>query len=50
MEKELYMTILDLVEDLTQSVWNIWINFDTWKKIENCTFLEENSVKIKPFK
>ena len=40
-EQEFYMTILDWDEDLTQSVWNVCINFDTWKNIENWTFLEE---------
>ena len=28
MEQEFYMTRLDLVEDSTQSVWNVW---RTWK-------------------
>ena len=41
------MTILDWDEDLTQSVWNVCIKFDTWKNIENCTVLEGNSVKRK---
>ena len=29
MEQEFYMTRLDLVEDLTQSVLNVCIKFDT---------------------
>ena len=29
MEQELCMNILDLAEDLTQSVWNFCIKFDT---------------------
>ena len=43
------MNRLDWIEDSTQSVWNVCINFDTQKNIENCTVLGENSVKIKPF-
>ena len=38
------------VEDLTQSVWNVFIEFDIWNNIENCTIPEENSFKIKPCK
>ena len=44
------MTRLDWFEDSTESFWNVCIKFDTWKNIENCTVLEENSVKIKPCK
>ena len=29
----------------TKSVWNVYIKFDTWKNTENCTILEQNSVK-----
>ena len=50
MEQEFYMTWLYWAEDLTQSVWNLCIKFDTWNKIENCTVLEKNSVKIKTCK
>ena len=39
------MTILDWVEESTQSVWNICIKFDTWNNIENCTVIEENSLR-----
>ena len=49
-EQELYMTILYWVEDLNQPIWNICIKFDTWNNIENCTFMEEKSVKRKPYK
>ena len=35
------MTWLYLVEDSTQSVWNVSIKFDTRKNTENCTVLEE---------
>ena len=41
------MTRLYWVEDLTQSVWNVCIEFDTLKNIENCNVLEENDVKRK---
>ena len=44
------MTRLDLVEGLNQSVWNVYIKFNTWEKIENYTVLELNSVKIKTCK
>ena len=44
------MTWLDLVEESTQSVWNVCINFDTWNNIENCTVLEKNSAKRKQCK
>ena len=37
--KEFYMTRLEWVEELTESVWNVCIKFDTWKKIENFTVL-----------
>ena len=50
MEQEFCMTSLDWVEYSTQSVWNVCTKFDTWKNIENCTVLEGNSVKIKPYK
>ena len=33
------MTRLDWVDDLTQSVWNVCIEFDIWNNIENFTFL-----------
>ena len=36
-----YMTKIYWVEELTQTVWNVSIKFDTWKNIENCTVLEE---------
>ena len=36
-----------LVEDLTQSVLNVSIKFDTWNNIEKYTVLEEKSVKRK---
>ena len=39
------MNRLDWVEESTQSILNVCIEFDTWKNIENFTFLEENSVK-----
>ena len=32
MEQEFYMTRIDWVDDLTQSVWNVCIKFDTWKE------------------
>ena len=44
------MTRLDRVEDSTQSVLNVCIEFDTWKNIEKCTDIEENSVNRKPCK
>ena len=44
------MTQMDLFEDSTQSVWNVSIKYDTWKNIENCTVIEENSVKRKSYK
>ena len=50
MEQEFYMTILDLVYELTELVWNVSIKFDIWKNIENSTVLEENGVKKKPYK
>ena len=50
MEQEFYMTIPYLVEDSTQLVWNVSIEFDTWNNIENCSILEENGVNIKPYK
>ena len=49
MEQEFYITILYWVEDSTQSVWNVCIEFDKWKNIENYTVIEENSVKRKPY-
>ena len=39
MEQELYMTIIDWVEDSNQSVWNICIKFDTWNNIEKYTVI-----------
>ena len=39
------MTRLDWVEDSTQSVWNVFIKFDTWKNIENCNVLEETVLR-----
>ena len=50
MKQDFYVTRLDLVEDSAQSVWNVGIKFDTWKNIENCTVIEQNSVKRKPLK
>ena len=50
MEQEFYMTIIDLVEDSTQSVWNFWIKFDTWKNIGKFTVLEEDIDNRKPCK
>ena len=47
--KIFYMTQMDLFEDSTQSVWNVSIKYDTWKNIENCTVLEESSVKRKTY-
>ena len=47
MEQEFYITRLYLDEKSTQSARNVFIKFDTWKNIENCTSLEENSVKKK---
>ena len=44
------MTRLDWIEYSTQSVWNVSIKFDTWKKIENFTILEEKRIKKKPRK
>ena len=41
MEQEFYITRLYLDEKSTQSARNVFIKFDTWKNIENCTFLEE---------
>ena len=38
--KVLYMTRMDWVDYLTQSVLNVSIKFDTWNNIENCTVLE----------
>ena len=35
------MTRLDLVEYLTQSIWNVCVKFETWKNIETCTVVEE---------
>ena len=38
--------------DLRILIWGIYsisIKFDTWNNIENCTVLEENSVKRKPY-
>ena len=43
------MTQMDLFEDSTQSVWNVSIKYDTWKNIENCTVIEESSVKRKTY-
>ena len=37
MEKDFYITLLNWFEVLTQSVWNVWIKFDTWNNIEICT-------------
>ena len=50
MEQEFYMTRIDWVEESTQSVWYVCIEFDTWNNTENCTVLEEKSVKRKPCK
>ena len=44
------MTRLYWVEYSTQAVLNVGIKFDKWKNIENCTVLEENGVKRKPYK
>ena len=41
MEKEFYMTRLFWVEDSTQSVWNICINFDTRKNYWKLSVIEE---------
>ena len=49
-EQEFYMNRLDSVEEYTQSIWNVCIKFDTQNNIENCTVIEENSVKRKPYK
>ena len=38
-EQEFYMTRLYWVYDLTQSVWNVCIKFDTWK---DTIFTERN--------
>ena len=40
MEQEFCMTILDWVEDLTQSVWIFCIKFDTWKEHWRLSVLE----------
>ena len=40
MEQEFYIPRLDLVEESTQSVWNVCIEFDTWKKIGTFTVIE----------
>ena len=40
MEHEFCMTILDWVEDLTQSVWIFCIKFDTWKEHWRLSVLE----------
>ena len=37
-EQDLYMTILDWFEYLTQSVWNVCIKFDTWKTLKTVLF------------
>ena len=39
MEKQFYMIILDLVDDSTQSVLNVFIKLNTGKKIDNCTVI-----------
>ena len=44
MEQGLFMTRLDLVEDSTQSVWNICIKFDTWKEHLKLSVQKENNI------
>ena len=44
------MNRLYLFEDLTWSLWNVCIDFDTWKNIGKFTVLEENIVKRKTYK
>ena len=46
-EQEFYITRLDWFEDSTQSVLNVCINFDTWKKIENCNALGKTVLREK---
>ena len=36
------------VEDMTQSVLNVYIKFDAWKYIENSIVIERKKVKIIP--
>ena len=49
-ELQFYMTRLDLVDDSTQSFWNFFIKFDTWKEHLNLSSLEDKSVEIKTCK
>ena len=44
MGQDFYMTRLDLIEDSTQSVWNVCIKFDAWKEHWKLSVLEENNV------
>ena len=46
MEQEFLRTILDWVEDLTQSIWNVCINFDRWKEHWKLSVLEETNVVL----
>ena len=47
MEQEFYMTILDWVEDLTQSVWNVYRTLETVCSRREKNSLNENSVEGK---
>ena len=42
----LYMTILDWVEESTQSVWNFCFKFDTRKEHLKLSVLEGNNVVL----
>ena len=40
MEQDFCMNRLDWVEQSTQSVWNVYIKFDTWKEYWKLSVLE----------
>ena len=46
MEQEVCMPILNWVEDLTQSVWNACIKFDTQKEHWKLSMIENNNVVL----
>ena len=46
MEQEFRKTRLDLVEESTQSVWNVCISFDTWKEHLKLSTIEERNVVL----
>ena len=47
-EQKFCMTTLDWVEDLTQSVWNVWITWKLYIQMKTMLFLMKK-IEIKPY-